>query len=290
MDLQIIAVPYDSGHRATRMGRGPEHLLHHGLEGRLRAAGHGVGVEVLEAEGFPAENATSFALYRQVGERVTRAVAQGRRPLVLSGNCGAVLGAIAGLGPRRCGLVWLDAHGDFNTPDITPSGFLDGMGMAVAVGRCWKGPASSIAGFRPLPEEAVAHVGGRDLDPEERTALEGSAIGVAGAAAIRRQGVDAVLGPVLARLRARVDGIYLHVDLDVLDPAFAPANTYAAPGGLTLEQGMEVVRAVRHGSPLLGMGLASYDPGCDPEGRARAAALGLIETAWASFDTPEGRA
>lgn len=90
------------------------------------------------SETWRAELQTAFALRRAISRAVTAARHRGQVPLLLSGNCNATIGVLGGLAApgRRLGLVWLDAHGDFNTPDIDPSGFLDGHGLAMAVGRC----------------------------------------------------------------------------------------------------------------------------------------------------------
>ena len=96
--ITIFAVPYDSGHRAVRMGAGPEHLLSDGMEDVLAATGGEVRSEVLEATSpFRAEIATAFELFGMLAERVHEPTASGSFPLVLSGNCNATVGVIAGL-------------------------------------------------------------------------------------------------------------------------------------------------------------------------------------------------
>src|SRR5206468_12877100 len=101
-------------------------------------------------------------------EGVRAARAQGRFPVVLSGNCGASLGVVGGLmqarggaAARPLGVVWMDAHGDFNTPDTSASGFLDGMSLAALVGRCWRALTLVTPGVA-VPEHHVLHLGGRD--------------------------------------------------------------------------------------------------------------------------------
>ena len=155
MKIQFLLVPYDSGRREWRMGRGPSYLLRHGVGSSLRALGHEVDAEYVEPGGLDgpnppasAEIATSFSLYRQVAVRARAARANGALPIVLGGNCGVTLGAIAAAtmsGRGDLGVLWLDAHADFNTPETTVSGFLDGMGLAVLTGRCWRSLAMSCA-------------------------------------------------------------------------------------------------------------------------------------------------
>ncbi|HEX6040499.1 arginase family protein [Longimicrobium sp.] len=148
MDIRLIAVPYDSGIRGWRMGAGPDRLLDAGLEEQLRAAGHTVSAERVElaAEAVPEIRAT-FDLAARLSERVSAARAAGALPIVLAGNCASALGTLAGLADDEPGIVWLDAHGDFNTPETTRSGMLDGMALAIATGRCWTEMAGTIPGF-----------------------------------------------------------------------------------------------------------------------------------------------
>src|SRR5687768_13373447 len=128
-DIHLIRVPYDSGQRALRMGAGPDALAPSFVDA-LRAEGHEVTGETVEAPpGFATEVATAFALARALSERVRAARAEGRRPLVLAGNCMSSLGTVAGLRDEDddLGVVWFDAHGDLETPETTTSGFADGM-------------------------------------------------------------------------------------------------------------------------------------------------------------------
>src|SRR4029077_13931674 len=114
-------------------------------------------------------------LMRGVADEVRAARNAGRFPLVLSGDCLAAGGVIAGVG-EGTGVIWSDAHGDVNAPQTTMSGFLDGMTLATATGRCWMELARSIEGFEPVPENAVVLLGARDLDPGEETALARSKV------------------------------------------------------------------------------------------------------------------
>lgn len=111
-----------------------------------------------------AEVATAFELDRLIATETRLAVEAGEFPLVLSGNCNSSVGTISGAGIGNLRVVWFDAHADFNTPKTTTTGFLDGMGLAIAVGRCWSGLASSIPGFSPLPEANVVLVGIRSTE------------------------------------------------------------------------------------------------------------------------------
>ncbi len=158
-------------------------------------------------------------LYRQVADAVARAVGDGSRPVVLSGDCTTSLGTVAGL--QRAGLdpgiAWFDAHGDVQTLETTTSGYLGGLPLRQLTGYR-PGLIADGLGLRPVPEHRIVLAGARDLDPPEVTYLAGAAIGRAEVADLTSAGLPD--GP-----------LYVHLDLDVIDPAVLPGLRYPAPGG-----------------------------------------------------------
>ncbi len=186
------------------------------------------------------------------------AVAAASAPLVLLGECTLTPAVTAGLRDGHPGLVlvWVDAHGDLNTPETTPSGFLGGMPFAILLGWCHD-RLRSAAGLDPaLPEERAALVGARDLDPGERDAIAGSAL--------------VVSGDVAGALRALPPDvpIHLHLDGDVLDPADGPGVDFPAPGGWSgprLDQEMAVLAATGR---VVGVSVCCGNPHRDPDGRS----------------------
>ena len=253
---QIIRVPYDSGHRGLRMGAGPDVL------GPALAASSGVAPETVELpDGFRTEAAAGFALARTLAERVRAAHEGGRRPLVLAGNCLSSLGTTAGVAGDDLAVVWLDAHGDLETPETSTSGFVDGMALAALMGRCWRSLAASVPGFRPLPGHRAVLVGARDLSDAER-----ALVADAGVTWVRADALGA-LAPALGALAdSGARRVYLHVDLDVHDPAELPVNSYPAPGGLTRAAVRDVVRQVAARFEISAAAMTAYDPSCDPRG------------------------
>ena len=277
MRVRLLAVPYDSGLRDARMGRGPGHLLERGLATRLRERGHEIAVETVEVADAPGpEIRGAFDVNRRLAVVTREAAESGALPLVLAGNCGTAAGTVAGLNQAGVGVVWLDAHGDFNTPETTVTGFLDGMALATVTGRCWTGMASRIPGFHPIPLEHVVLVGARDFDPAEQAALSRSGLGFVPPDAVRARGMAAALEPHLAALPARVRRLYVHLDLDVLDPAEARVNQFAAPGGLTVAQVVEAFGVIGRHRPIAAAALTAYDPAHDPDDRALNAAFRLL--------------
>jgi arginase len=265
--LTLISVPYHLGVRGVGMGRGPLDLLGEwALVERLGAASGAVDVvEVSEPPGGP-EVARIFAIDRDVATMVSGARAAGRMPVVVAGNCNACLGALGGIGARRCGIVWLDAHGDFHTPDTTESGFFDGMGLAIATGACWRGLAGTIPGFQAVAEADTVLVGVRDTEPAERDRLDRGAVAVIGGG---RGPLHLPIEDVTKAVRQigqRVDEIYLHVDLDVLDPSLGRANEFATPGGLGLDDLGTVASIVAAASPVGAVSFTAYNPDADPDG------------------------
>ena len=275
MDIQILAVPYDSGNRGARMGAGPEALLDAGLERALRDGGHTVRTKIAEIKGsWRAEIQTSFELMRMLATEVWVARESDRLPIILAGNCNTAVGTLAGLGVESTGVAWFDAHGDFNTPETTSSGFLDGTAVAILTGRCWSQLARTIPHFTPVADDRVCLIGTRDVDPLEHDLLEASLVEVVSPTHLRR-----TLGAALDSIREHVKDMYVHLDLDVLDAGVARANSYAVSGGLTLEDVEYSLAEIRGRFRTAGITLSAYDPAGDADGLAARAAIRLIVSA-----------
>lgn len=273
--IRLIEVPYDSGQRGVRHGAGPGALVAAGAAPRLGAHGADVAhAEVTLPHGFVVEADRGTAAMRAVARDVAAHPAD--LPVVLAGNCGVTLGVLAGLRARdpgrRVAVLWCDAHGDLQLPSTSTSGFFDGMALAMATGRAWQRLAASVPGHAAVPDERVLHVGGHDLDDAERDLLAASGLGRLAVADVRADRTAAALDA----LAARCDAVHVHVDLDVHDPSVAPANAYAAPGGLTAAEVREVVTATVARVPLASATVASWDPACDVDHRMRDAALDLV--------------
>ncbi|HKW48509.1 MAG TPA: arginase family protein [Gemmatimonadaceae bacterium] len=274
MKIQFLLVPYDSGRREWRMGRGPSFLLRHGVGSSIRALGHDVEAEYIEPSGVESSNppasteiATSFSLYREVALRVRATRASGALPIVVGGNCGVTLGAMAG--QSDTGVLWLDAHADFNTPETTTSGFLDGMVLAALTGRCWRTMTSNIPGFVAVSDERIILTGARDFDAPEQDLLAESEV-----AQVR---TVETLVPALDALRERVSRLHFHLDCDVLDAGVARANSFAAAGGLTIEQLGEVARLAAARFEITSAAITAYDPAVDTTAAVPAAIATTME-------------
>jgi arginase len=188
-------------------------------------------------------------LYEEVAEAVAADVTAGRIPLVISGDCTTSLGVVAGLqrGGIRPALVWFDAHGDVQTPETSTSGYIGGMPVRQLVGGADRTVAQRL-GLADVPEQDVLLVDARDLDPPEEVFLAGSAI--------RRVQVDDVAGIAL-------DGpVYLHLDVDVIDPRDLPGLLFPTPDGPRLPAVAAAVRHVLAAFEVAAIGLAcTWKPG-----------------------------
>ena len=272
MDVQLLAVPYDSGNYRARMGAGPEALLAAGLEQALRDKGHRVHTKIAELPGgeWTAEIRTGFELMRMLSGAVREAVDAGRFPIVLAGNCNTAVGTLAGLGTGTA-VAWFDAHADFNTPETTATGFLDGTAVAIITGRCWTRMAATVPDFAPVPDQAVCLIGTRDIDSLEGELLQQSDVEVIDPASLRTS-----LRPALAGLAEHADRIYVHLDLDVLDADVAKANSYAVGGGLTIEGVEYALSEISRSNRIAAVTLSAYEPAADTDGAGARAAITLI--------------
>jgi arginase len=277
--VALIGSPFHLGQRGVGMGAGPLRLLGaSAVPAALARAGREAELAWLEAADEPEhEIGRVFELNRRLAEMVAAARATGELPAIVAGNCNVCLGAVAGIAAERPGILWLDAHPDFHTPTTTDSGFLDGMGLAAATGGCWQTLTGSIPGFAPVAAGDVAVLGVRDIDAgeSERIAAEGVTAlhGGGGPGTLDLEALAAALDG----LAQRCDGLYLHIDLDVVDPSFGAANQYAAPGGLSPDDVLTVVDAASAcGVPVAAVSFTAYDPGHDPDERFAATAVDLI--------------
>lgn len=176
------------------------------------------------------------------------------------------------------GVVWFDGHGDCNTPDTFTGNFLDAMGLSTLTGRCWQALCATVPGFRPVPDENVILVGAHGADQGALGVLAASGMAHVRAADVSARGATVALGAALDVLARRgVERVYAHLDVDVLDAAWAPANEFAPKGGLLPDHLAACVGEVTRRFAIGAAAVASYDPACDHKDRVLDAALGFLE-------------
>jgi arginase len=242
-DVTLIAVPYHLGRRDVGLGKGVPVLI------------EALGAQAVQVEheaDFMNEVAASMGVIHELAGRVRETIAAGGFPVVVAGNCNTSLGTVTGLG-GGVGVVWFDAHGDFNTPDTSETGFFDGFGLAMLTGSGWP---KLRRGLSAIPEEHVVLVGARDIDAGEQERLDASGVQAVGVAELE---------PALERLRERVDSLYVHVDLDVLDPSVGRANWYSVEGGPQLDELASAIDSIGERFAVRAAALTAYAPECDPE-------------------------
>jgi arginase len=204
-------------------------------------------------------------LHQPLADFVANTITHGDRPISIAGDCCTPIGVAAGL--RRAGLdpvlIWLDAHGDFNTWQTTRSGFVGGMPLAMLVGRGEQAMLEAV-GLQPLSEDHVILTDARDLDPEEKQTLAGSrVIHVMDSRALLQQ-------PLLAR------PLYVHFDTDLINPDDAPAMRYRTPGGPSAADLKTLFRALAQTGQVIAVSMATWDPDLDKDGRTRTICMELL--------------
>lgn len=200
----------------------------------------------------PVENLGRAGGY--IADAVARGITSGRGVVVAGGNCGSLPGIIGGFqqglgATARIGLVWFDAHGDFNTPRTTLSGMLGGMPVAVSAGLCyprWRALSHQIV---PLSTDRIVMWDVRNLDPEEERLIRSTDVAV-----IRR---DQSLAEAVTRLAGETDFIYLHIDLDILDESLTPTHGTKEPNGPDMAETLQAVEAVVDSGKMGALGLVS---------------------------------
>lgn len=249
LDISIIGAPVDLGAGRRGVDMGPSAMRYTGLQQRLTALGHRVRdygnlpVPLLEVHPPPAPSETLrylepiAELCSALAQQVAAFVAAGSLPLVLGGDHSLSIGSVAGAAQgRRLGLIWIDAHADFNTAETTPSGNIHGMPLAVLTGRGHP-RLTGLSGTRPaVRPEDVALIGIRDMDPLERKALRESGIRTFTMHDIDRQGVARVLEQAIEIAAAGTAGFHVSFDMDVIDPREAPGVGTPVPGGISYRE------------------------------------------------------
>jgi arginase len=261
-----------AGDRHHGMAAAPGELRRRALLDRLRAVGHELRDDGDLAIEPPfrddpdprAKNRAAIAAFlpRQAA-MVAASVGAGERLLILGGDCCAHAGAMAGLRradpDRRLAIAWFDAHGDFNTPDTTPSGHVWGMPFAMLCGRGDDDLVAACDG--PSVDQAhAALIGGQVLDEPESRALAASPVAHFGAGMLATSAGLAALGAWAAAIGREVDGLYVAIDHDVLDADEAPWSvTMPEPDGLRLDAAVAAVRTLAAAIPVVGYGATAMN-------------------------------
>lgn len=300
MRIRIITQPYNTRGKKIGGGAGPDALLASGLRSDIAGQGH-IVADPCAVQLSPAAE-SRYGDWLRVGaanEALATAVAAaagtGDFVLGLFADCNSVLGMLGGLTrtadpawPRRVGLVWIDAHADYNTPETSPSGMLGGMPVACAAGKCLAGLRLQSGLRVPLQSPDILMVGLREVDPPEQQLLAEDQIVCLTAADFINS--SPAMDYAMCQLSARSDLLYVHVDLDILDPALAPAAGLPAVGGISgcdLGRGLAGLMAY---PKVAALALVSYNPERDTDLATREQILTAIKLATAGLPAGDGGA
>ncbi len=285
--IRIYGVPLDLGQNRRGVDMGPSAIRYAGLQTQLERIGWIVrdggnisapGVEEMSGQetvdGRPAHHLSAVArVAREAYARMRQSLDAGEQAVFLGGDHSISLGTVAGAlcGPGRVGVLWVDAHGDFNTPAISPSGNIHGMVVSSLMGA---GPAALAVGERRLRVDQIAMIGVRDLDRDERSALRASGVKVLTMRNIDENGMANVVHAALNALGS-VDTIHVSFDLDSLDPDFAPGVGTPVPGGLSYREAHLLMEMLADDGRVRTLDLVEVNPILDSGNRTAEIAVGL---------------
>lgn len=261
------------------MGSGPDAFREAGIAGELRSRGAELAETTLSLpEGFVLEVGSAFRLNREIAKTVQQCVNAGEFPILFSGNCHASVGALSGQQNKDCIVIWYDRHGDYNTPDTSPSGYMDGMSLAILTGRCWSTAAGSIPGYAPISDRNVLLLGAHDIDPGERqTILQSGATWL-----MPEDFRTPALEQSILSMKKFSSNAHIHLDLDVLDVAEVPANQYSGSGGISVAELLQSISLIRSQFNVQSLTIAAYNPSVDPDKKAIACVRALLQTLFPS--------
>jgi arginase len=291
MRVSILGVPMDLGADRRGVDMGPSAIRYAGLAAKLTALGH--EIEDLGSVSVPDPAASAVGEPRlkyldavvtvsaATAEQVAGCLERGRFPVTLGGDHSIALGTVSGVARvrRPIGVIWFDAHGDFNTDATTPSGNIHGMILAALAG---KGDARLVnAGVQgpAVAPERIAIVGARDLDNEEKRLLRAAGVHVYTMSDIDRRGMDAVTREAIARVTEGDAGLYVSFDVDVVDPGEAPGVGTPVHGGATYREAHLAMEVVAESGKLVALDVVEVNPILDRENRTAILAAELVLSA-----------
>jgi arginase len=277
--IRIIGVPMDLGASRRGVDMGPSALRVAGLQARIKQLGHqvedigNVPVKQAEEQHYGEKRAKYLneiaETCRGLSGIVENTLVEGLLPVLLGGDHSIAVGSLAGLAAhfhkksRRIGLLWLDAHGDMNTPDTSPSGNIHGMPLAAIIGH---GPAelTDLAGTKPMVEpRSVAAVGVRDLDSKEQRLMKQSGVHVFTMRDIDERGMREVMAEALRFASDDTDGVAVSLDMDFVDPADAPGVGTPVRGGVTYREAHLAMEMIADSKAMVSLEVVEINPVID---------------------------
>jgi arginase len=294
MQIDVIGIPIDLGADRRGVDMGPSAIRYAHLQQKLESLGYTVqdegNIEVPIAEMCRISNPKLkyvdciIPMSRRVAGAVATSVRAKHFPLVLGGDHSLSVGSVRGAArDRRIGVVWIDAHGDFNTAETTPSGNIHGMSLAILAGlgdkslvRLWDEAVPVI------DPNNISIIGARDLDSGEKVNLQKAGAMVMSMEQIDRYGMVSAVEKAIEHISREVDGIYLSLDLDALDPEHAPGVGTPVPAGLSTREVHLACELIAETGKLIGMDLVEVNPILDIQNRTAILAVDFALSALGS--------
>ncbi len=291
MQIDIIGVPIDLGADRRGVDMGVSAIRYAHLRQKLEELGYQVedkgNIEVAIAETCAVTDPKLkyidciVPMARRAAGAVATSLQAGHFPLVLGGDHSLSLGSIQGAArAKNIGVIWVDAHADFNTHITTPSGNIHGMPLAALCGlgderltRLWDDRSPAI------DPRNVAIIGARDLDAGEKANLREAGVMVMGMEQIDRIGMVAAVEKAIERVSRQADGLYLSFDMDVMDPRHAPGVGTPVAAGLTQREGHVACELVGETGRLVGMDIVEVNPILDVQNQTGALAVEFVLSA-----------
>jgi arginase len=290
LDIAVIGVPVDLGAGRRGVDMGPSAVRYASLRARLEALGHRVAdcgnIEVPTLDELPPPASDERLRYLEpivdMSNRLSRTVSalvrEDRMPLIVGGDHTVSIGSVSGVarvaGP--IGLIWIDAHGDFNTAASTPSGNIHGMSVAVLTGRGHAALTAVCDGGRAVDPSRVVYIGVRDLDPIERALMREAGVHVFTMHDLDKHGIARVVELALQRAGQGVSGIHVSLDMDSLNPEDAPGVGTPVPGGLTYREAHLAMEMIHLSDRMISMDLVEVNPILDRHNKTATLGVELV--------------
>lgn len=218
----------------------------------------------------------------QLSHHVESVLRAGDFPLILGGDHSIALGSLAGISVahatagKRVGVLWVDAHGDFNTTQTTPSGNIHGMILAASCGYGITELTNFYTPSRKIDPANVCYIGVRDVDPAERQLMKEAGVRVYTMSDIDRLGISRTITEVTNFFRERVDTLHVSFDIDAIDPRFAPGVGIQVPGGLTYREVLFIMEEMARTGLVTSADMVEVNPVQDMQNMTAKMAVQLI--------------
>ena len=283
--VAIIGIPMDLGQKHRGVDMAPVAIRYAGLAQKLRQLGFDtVDRGNINVPGHYTLSNTEYSerlkpiqhACEQAYQLGAEAIEKGEIPLFLGGDHSASIGSVGGVTHEKpCGLIWVDAHGDFNTPESSSSANIHGMALAVLMGKGSKELVDVGRKGAKVSPENVIMIGVRDLDPEEKKMLAASGCTVYTMRDIDELGMHAILRKALARL-SHLATIHLSLDMDSIDPQEAPGVGTPSHGGLTYREAQLIMETLCDSGKLQSVDVMEVNPILDIKNRTAQVAVSLM--------------